>query len=69
MTLQPRRPMLETLREMLRKMEADPAPETADLADLKRILRERVAKLEATLPSDTLRPAHYEPAEQAAARP
>ncbi len=68
MTLQPRRPLLETLRDMLRKMEGDPAPETANLADLKRILRERIAKLEANLPSDTLHPAHYQPAAQAVPR-
>jgi hypothetical protein len=68
MTLQPRRPLLETLRDVLRKMEADPAPETANLADLKRILRERISKLEATLPSGTLHPVHYEPAAQAVPR-
>lgn len=69
MTLQPRRPLLETLRDMLRRMEADPAPETANLADLKRLLRERIAKLEVTSSSDELRSVHYETAEQAAPRP
>jgi hypothetical protein len=66
--LQPRRPLLETLRDMLRKMEADRGPETANLADLKRLLRERIAGLEVTSLSDQPRSAHYEPAAQAAPR-
>jgi len=48
MTIQPRRPMLDALRDTLRKLEADHLPETPYLADLKRILRERIADLEAT---------------------
>lgn len=47
-SLQPRRPLLEALRDALRRMEADPSPETSNLADLKRILRERIAELEAS---------------------
>ncbi|WP_348262643.1 hypothetical protein P8935_22965 [Telmatobacter sp. DSM 110680] len=47
MSVQPRRPLLESLRELFTKMEADPAPETANLADLKRIVRERIAAIEA----------------------
>lgn len=43
----PRRPLLETLRDVLRKMEADSNPETPHFADLKRIIRERIAKIEA----------------------
>jgi hypothetical protein len=68
MTLQPRRPLLAILHDMLLKMEADPAPETENRADLKRILRERIAKLEATFPSATSRPAHFEPAAEAVPR-
>jgi hypothetical protein len=45
--LQPRRPLLDSLREWLRKMEANPGPETPNLADLKRIIRQRISKLEA----------------------
>lgn len=48
MTLQPRRPLLDVLRDVLRKMEAEPGPETPNLADLKRILRERIAAIETT---------------------
>lgn len=40
-------PLLDSLREILRKMEADPEPETPNVADLKRILRERISQLEA----------------------
>jgi hypothetical protein len=55
---QPRRPMLDALRDTLRKMEADPGPETPDLADLKRIILQRISELESTqrliLPLDNL---------------
>jgi len=43
----PRGPLLDSLREILQKMEADPRPETLDSADLKRIVRDRIAELEA----------------------
>jgi hypothetical protein len=46
MSIQPNRPLLDALREALRKAEADPGPETKSLRDLKRILRERIATLE-----------------------
>jgi hypothetical protein len=49
MSLQPRRrPLLDSLRDVLRKMEADTATDTPHLADLKRILRERIVAIEAT---------------------
>jgi len=41
----PRGPLLDSLREFLRKMEADPGPKTANSADLERIARERIADL------------------------
>jgi len=47
MSVQPRRPLLDVLRETLAKAEADPY-ETPTLADLKRILRARIAELEST---------------------
>lgn len=47
MSIQPKRPLLDVLRETLAKAEADP-DETPTLADLKRILRARIADLEAT---------------------
>lgn len=47
MSLQPKRPLLDVLRETLAKAEADP-DETPTLADLKRILRMRIAELEST---------------------
>jgi hypothetical protein len=40
--------LLDSLREFLRKMEADLRPETPSLADLKRMLRKRIADIEAT---------------------
>ena len=43
----PRGPLLDSLREFLRKMEVDPSPETPNAADLKRIVRDRIAELEA----------------------
>lgn len=45
MSIQPRRPLLEILRETLVKAEADPH-ETPTLADMKRIFRARIAELE-----------------------
>jgi len=45
MSIQPRRPFLELLREALAKAEADP-DETPALADLTRIVRARIAELE-----------------------
>ena len=47
MSIQPRRPPLDALREVLRKMEADAETDTPNLAELKRILRERIAAVEA----------------------
>ena len=47
MSVQPRRPMLETLRDTLAKLEAYSGPETQTQTDLKRILRERIEDLEA----------------------
>ena len=47
MSIQPQRPLLEVLRDTLAKAEADP-DETPTLADLKRILRARIAELEST---------------------
>jgi hypothetical protein len=47
MSLQPRRPMLDALRDTLSKLEAHSGYETNTQADLKRILRERIADLEA----------------------
>ena len=64
MSIQPSRPLLETLRDTLRKLEADPTPETENLADLKRILRERIAALEGSPRSDSPRPVNYESAAQ-----
>ena len=48
MSLQPSRPLLDTLRNILREMEADPSPKLQSIADLKRLLRLRIAELEAT---------------------
>lgn len=47
MSIQPKRPLLDALRATLAKAEADPE-ETPTLADLKRILRARIAELEST---------------------
>jgi len=46
MSIQPRRPMLDALRDTLSKLEAYSGPETPTQADLKRILRERIEDLE-----------------------
>ena len=46
MSIQPECSLLQALRAALSKAEADPNPETTALADLKRILRERIAHLE-----------------------
>ena len=46
MSIQPNHDLLEALRAALYKAEADHRPETPAFADLKRILRERIAKLE-----------------------
>jgi len=45
MSIQPERPMLMMLRELLRKMEC-PAGSNAPAADLKRILQRRIAHME-----------------------
>ena len=45
MSIQPERPMLMMLRELLRKMEC-PAGPNAPAADLKRILQRRIAHME-----------------------
>lgn len=47
MSIQPCRPLLDSLRDVLRKMEADAESDTSSLAELKRILRERIATIEA----------------------
>jgi len=47
MSIQPRRPMLDALRDTLSKLEAHSGTETTTQAELKRILRERIADLEA----------------------
>lgn len=39
------RPIIEILRDALRRMESDPRPETPNLRDLKRLVRERIARL------------------------
>jgi hypothetical protein len=46
MSIQPRRPLLDSLKDVLHKMESDPAP-SPNLADLQRILRERIEEIEA----------------------
>ena len=46
MSIQPDRSLLDALRDALRKAEADPDPETKALAELKRILRQRITQLE-----------------------
>jgi len=46
MSIQPGRPMLAILRETLRKMECSQNPETPDQTQLRRILRQRIAKIE-----------------------
>lgn len=46
MSIQPDRPMLSALRDMLRKLECEDAPETAEVANLKRILSRRIAEIE-----------------------
>jgi hypothetical protein len=48
MSIQPDAPLLDSLRDALQKAEADTRTETPTLAELKRILRERIAKLEST---------------------
>jgi aerobic-type carbon monoxide dehydrogenase small subunit (CoxS/CutS family) len=47
MSLQPRRPMLDALRDSLSKLEAHSGEETGTQAELKLILRDRIAELEA----------------------
>ena len=47
MSIQPNRPLLDVLRNTLAKAEVDP-DETPSRAELKRILRERIAELEST---------------------
>ena len=46
MSIQRDRPLLEALRAALQEADADPRPETPPFAELKRILRERIAELE-----------------------
>ena len=48
MSIQPSRPLLDGLRAALHKAEAEPHPQTPAHAELKRILRERIAELEST---------------------
>jgi hypothetical protein len=48
MSFQPRRPLVDSLRDVLRKMEADAETDTPDLVQLKRIIRERIAEIEAS---------------------
>ena len=48
MSIQPNYPLLVALRSALAKAEAEAPPETKTLADLKRILRARIAELEST---------------------
>ena len=50
MTLQSLRDTVESLRIVLRKVEqtADPGQDAADVIDLKRILRKRIAEIEAS---------------------
>jgi len=48
MSIQPDRPLLDALRDALHKAQDDPHPETPAHADLKRILRERIAELDST---------------------
>lgn len=48
MSIQPRRPMLAALQEALRKLESSGVRETTEAANLKRILRRRIADIEAT---------------------
>lgn len=47
MSIQPSRPMLAALEETLRKLESSKDSETAEVADLKRILRRRIADVAA----------------------
>jgi hypothetical protein len=49
MSLQLNRPSLEALRAALAKAEAEPGEETLSRAELKRILRERIAELESVV--------------------
>ena len=46
MSIQPGRPMLAILHETLRKIECSQNPETPDQTQLRRILRQRIAKIE-----------------------
>ena len=47
MSIQPSRPMLAALQETLRKLENSQESETAEIADLKRILRRRISDVAA----------------------
>lgn len=49
-SIQQDRPFLDLLRDTLRKLQAEPEPETSNLEDLKSIIRERIADLEFTAP-------------------
>jgi hypothetical protein len=44
MTTQGRQPILKTLRDTLRLLEAESGPETEALANLKRVLNEEISK-------------------------
>jgi len=46
MSIQPDVPLLDSLRAALQKADADTRPETPTFAELKQILRERIAELE-----------------------
>jgi len=48
MSLQPNRPLLDALRAALAKAEVEPSHETLCRAELRRILRERIAELESS---------------------
>jgi hypothetical protein len=48
MSLQPRRPLLDSLRDTLCRMDAHPDTEAPNLADLKRIIRQRISEIEAS---------------------
>ena len=48
MSMQSNRSMLDTLRDMLSKLEAHSGPDSGTQSDLKRIIRERIADIEAS---------------------
>ena len=46
MSLHFRRPLIDTLRDVLHKMEADTETDIPNLVELKQIIRERIASIE-----------------------